>query len=101
MPYDYARYSSYGLRHLLEKQGFVLLRHEKLGSFMDTIAYLFVLYVFCLGRRWFSMYALYVLLWPVTAWCNLWGLLGSALPKEKSLYFNQIVLVQKKECPSQ
>src|SRR3990172_12434356 len=31
-PYDYARYSSFGLRALLEKQGLKVLQHKKLGT---------------------------------------------------------------------
>jgi SAM-dependent methyltransferase len=31
-PYDYARYSSFGLRSLLEKHGFSIVKHEKVGG---------------------------------------------------------------------
>jgi SAM-dependent methyltransferase len=36
-PNDYARYSSFGLKHLFEKNGFKVVEYEKIGNFFEAI----------------------------------------------------------------
>lgn len=45
-PYDYARYTSFGLQSLLEKNGFKLLQHEKICSDASVIFQITNLYIF-------------------------------------------------------
>ncbi len=98
VPYDYARYTSYGWQHLAKKHGFRIVVQHKIGNFANTLAYLMLLYPFAWANRYLSNYVLYVLLSPFTTLYNLLGLFfGWLLPKEQSLYLNYLVLLQKDE----
>jgi SAM-dependent methyltransferase len=94
-PYDYARYSSYGLHALLEKQGFKVLHHMKLGAdasilFQLTNAYLFKV-TQGLPR---SLKLLFTS--SVMAIVNVMGLLARGLlPNNPDLFLDQVILVEK------
>lgn len=45
VPHDFARYSSYGIKYLLEKNGFEVLQHEKTGTSIETIFQLRIMYI--------------------------------------------------------
>lgn len=45
VPHDYARYSSFGVRHLLEKNGFEIISQEKSGNSIETIFQLWGMYL--------------------------------------------------------
>jgi SAM-dependent methyltransferase len=94
VPYDYARYSSFGITHLLEKNGFKVLELEKSGNFVRVNFQLWALYFFEQFKRWGKVgYALSLLF---IAPLNLLGsILLPLFPKNKSLFFNNIVLAQK------
>ena len=94
-PYDYGRYSSFGLKHLLEKHGFEIVEHHRTGSGMRAIFQLVNCYIYAklpAGHYWMRL-PLYILLcFPVT----LLGLLFSALlPKSEELYLGNAVLARK------
>jgi SAM-dependent methyltransferase len=94
MPYDYARYSSVGLKHLLEKNGFKVLELKKTGSFARVCVQLINLYFYELGKRGGlgGVFAAMLLIVPV----NLIGIFMLPLvPRNQSLYFNNIVLASK------
>jgi len=95
VPWDYGRYTSFGLRHLLEKCGFKVLRMEKTGHFISMLFQLAAIYVHNLFRsRHEVLNALGCLLFisPI----NLAGLIFCAiLPRNYTLYHNLVVLVEK------
>lgn len=45
-PYDYARYSSFGLTHLLKENGFEIIKQQKLGHPVETIHQLINGYIY-------------------------------------------------------
>ena len=45
MPIDYARYTQFALKDMLEKNGFNLVLIDKNGHFMSALHQLFVLYI--------------------------------------------------------
>lgn len=93
-PYDYGRYTSFGITHLLEQNGFRVISLKKSGSFVPVIAQLWALYFFEKLRRFGRAgYALSMLLIiPI----NLAGVSVLRLfPRNDSLYFNNIVLAEK------
>jgi len=95
-PYDYARYSSYGLVYLLNHSGFVIQRSEKIGMNLSVICQLFNAYWYkILPRRPKGIGLLWtIFLSPVT----LLGLLFEyLLPSNPDLYLDNIVVAQK-EC---
>ena len=94
IPFDYARYSSFGISHLLEKQGFKIITLHKSGNFMRTIFQMTALYFFELFKK--KGKAGYVLSLIFTAPINIIAsLLLPLFPKNNSLYFNNIIVAEK------
>ncbi|MEP7056562.1 MAG: class I SAM-dependent methyltransferase [Caldimonas sp.] len=94
-PYDYARYSSFGLKALLEQHGFRVLRHRKLLADFSVIFQLVNAYLFKTMRTRSTTLNLLVtafVLGPV----SLLGLaLGAMLPKNPDLYLDQLVVAER------
>lgn len=94
-PVDYARYSSFGLAHLLQRHGLQLVEQHKL---LDNAGVLFQLanaYVYKLVRGWPGALRLLINV-IVMAPLTLLGLAaGALLPRNPDLYLDQIVLARK------
>lgn len=96
-PWDYARYSSFGIRHLLERHGFIVTEQEKTGNFISSIIQLIVLYIYMfIPKIPVVRHALFFIL------CVPFHLIGAMLQvilpsrmKRKDLYLNNVVLAQK------
>lgn len=99
VPNDFARYTSYGLKDLLERNGFKVLAFEKIGSASETISQLFISYFYLhVLRRFLGKI-------PVVRTAAHWILIpllniGAAVanvfsPRGKDLYMNNLVLVEK------
>jgi SAM-dependent methyltransferase len=95
-PYDYARYSTFGIRHLLEKHGFEVVALEKSSNFLEAVFQMWNAYLYL--RVFPKNRALKVLLTPFfIAPFTILGLLVSKLSvKSDLLYLNDIVLARKK-----
>lgn len=94
-PYDYARYSSFGLRALLEKQGFTYIIHKKLGADPSCLFQLVNAYLYKVINNWPKLAKL---LFTVTimASVNILGLIARAvLPRNPDLFLDHVVLVEK------
>lgn len=97
-PYDYARYSSFALKHLMEKHGFEVVHYEKTGSYWDCLLQGIVLYIhYFLPQRPKAVKIIFhtIFITPVL----LGGLLFSAiLPKRikrSDFYLNNVIVVKK------
>jgi SAM-dependent methyltransferase len=94
-PYDYARYSSFGLKALLERQGLKIIKQRKLVSdasiiFQLTNAYLFKITQHLPNKIKFLFTA------TVIAFFNLLGILAAKiLPDNPDLFLDHIVLAEK------
>lgn len=94
MPYDYARYSSEGIKNLLEKNGFKIIELTKSGNFARVNFQLWALYFFELFRKWGRAGYLLSLLFIVPI--NITGsILLILFPRNESMYFTNIVLAEK------
>jgi SAM-dependent methyltransferase len=94
-PNDYARYTSFGLRALLEGKGLKVLQHEKLGSDASILFQLANAYLFKVSQ---GMPKPIKLLMTVTlmAAINLLGLLARRLlPCNPDLFLDHAVLAEK------
>jgi SAM-dependent methyltransferase len=98
VPNDFARYTSFGIASLVNRQGFRILQQEKTGNFFEVIIQQIQLYIFffLLKKPKFLYYILHQLfILPLT----LFGLLlNGILPrifKRKDLYHNNVLLVEK------
>lgn len=95
-PYDYARYSSFGLKALLERNGFMVLKHEKLGGDISTIFQLTNAYLFKISERW-NKYARLGFCLSVMGLVNLMGVIARfILPENPDLFLDHVVLVEKR-----
>lgn len=94
-PWDYARYSSFGLRSLLERHGFRIVHHRKL---LDDPSMLFQLanaYLFKVLRT-RSAAVNVVLTALVAAPVSALGMLaGWLLPRNPDLFLDQVVLAER------
>jgi SAM-dependent methyltransferase len=94
-PFDYARYSSFGLAHLLEEHGFRIDSHRKIAGDFSTLVQLTNAYVYKVLPRAMAARVIGTVLFvaPIT----LVGLgLSKLLPKNEDLYLDQLVLATKR-----
>jgi SAM-dependent methyltransferase len=94
-PYDYARYSSFGLRALLEKQGLKVLQHKKLGADASILFQLANAYLFKITQGLPRSFKL-LLTASVMAFINVLGLFARRLlPNNPDLFLDHVVLAEK------
>ena len=93
-PRDFARYSSFGLRWLLEQEGLVLTQQRKLAADASVVFQLANAYLYkALPRSAALRYLVCALVMaPISA---LGLLLGKLLPANADLYLDQVVLARK------
>ena len=95
-PYDFARYSSFGLKSLLEKGGFEVVQQRKTNDdarilFQLLNAYLYK--AFMTSNAKINLLVCLCVMGPI----NVFGLIVSKLlPKNQDLYLDQVVLAIKK-----
>ena len=93
-PFDYARYSSFGLKSLLNKNGFEIIESKKSVNDLRVIFQLFNAYVYKITRKNVILknLALIIIMFPST----LVGIILSAiLPGNNDLYLDNIILAKK------
>jgi SAM-dependent methyltransferase len=93
-PFDYARYSSFGLKSLLDKNGFEVLESKKSVNDFRVLAQLFNAYTYKITSRNILLKntALILIIAPVTI---LGILLSKLLPTNNDLYLDNIILAKK------
>ena len=96
IPNDFGRYTSFGIIHLLEKHGFEIIRLTKSGHFAAVLAQFIPLYIYELivtKNKYLNLLLNFLFISPFM----IIGLvLSFVMPRNRSLYFNNVVLVQKK-----
>ena len=96
-PYDYARYSSFGLKYLMEKNGFQVITHIKSLNDARVIFQLINGYIVkkTIFLRPNSKVNIVVSIF-LNAWVNIFGtLISFILPKNNDLFLDNIILVKK------
>lgn len=95
-PYDYARYSRFGLKALLEKGGFRILQHDLLSADCGVLFQLFNAYLFKVTLRWpLPLRAAATI--TVMALVNFLGItVPRILPRNEDLYLDHVVLVERR-----
>ncbi|MFT7090977.1 MAG: hypothetical protein ACJAYW_000940 [Candidatus Azotimanducaceae bacterium] len=97
-PFDFARYSSFGLRHLLKRAGFEVKELRKSNQDLSTIFQLFNAYWFKVSQNWPSALRE---IFTVTfmALITLSGMVSKLLPDNPDLFMDLIVLAEKPDLP--
>jgi SAM-dependent methyltransferase len=94
-PYDYARYSSFGLKALLEKNGFKIISHQKLAADATILFQLTNSYLYKLSLRWPRLVK-FLFTATVMATVNIMGVVaGKLLPANPDLFLDHVVLAEK------
>lgn len=98
-PVDFARYSSFGLKHIMEENGFEIIVQEKLGNSIEVITQFWLSYVdIHITRKLKKIPLLGSVIEIVNSTIlNLFALgFGKIFPKGKELYLNNLILCRKK-----
>jgi SAM-dependent methyltransferase len=92
-PYDYARYTSFGLEHILDKNGFEVLEQIKCGNGIEVVFQTLNNYIFrAFKLKYPFILIVFLLIFPI----NIIGLiLSKILPRHNDMYLNNIILAKK------
>ncbi len=94
-PYDYARYSTFGLRALLESHGFRIVVHNKIGADASTLFQLANFYIFKVTQH-LPKYPRFFLTITMMGAINILGIIArKVLPENPDFFLDQIVLAKK------
>lgn len=94
-PYDYARYSTFGLKALLERNGFRVLRQRKLLADASVLFQLTNAYLFKITRSRFGLInkiATVLLMAPISMMGMMAGLM---LPKNEDMFLDQLIVAKR------
>ena len=95
-PYDYARYSSFGLKHLVETAGFEVIEQQKTVQSIKVVFQLFNLYLYKKLIRQKNAIIRPIIKALIATPNNLFGLFwGFLLPKNEELYLDNIIVLKK------
>jgi len=95
IPFDYCRYTSYGIKYLLEKHGFKIISQTQTTSYIETIFQLWTNYVskYLFPRnRYIKAILMVFIISPFT----ITGIiLSMVLPNKSTLYLNNVIVAKK------
>lgn len=97
IPYDFARYTSFGIEYLLKKNGFDVIATEKTTNYVETVFQMWNAYIwntYAYSPRWhlISLLRTLLLIAPISI---LGILLSKILRVNSNLYCNNIVIAKK------
>lgn len=98
IPYDFARYTSFGIKHIVEKHGFEVVEQKKTSHFFEVIMQYIIYYAFCFipKKPKFLYYILHqVFILPLMLFTILISFILPKIMKRKDMYFNNVLLVKK------
>ena len=94
-PHDFARYSSFGLRAMLERHGFRVIEHRKLLADFSVLCQLLNAWIFKVmqhrGRLW-NLMATASVMGPISL---VGAVLARVLPKNQDLYLDQAIVAER------
>lgn len=93
-PHDFARYSSFGLAHLLRERGFEIEQHEKINDDISVIFQLLNAYLFKVTSR-LPGSLRFALTITLMAFINMLGVVARfLLPRNPDLFLDQIIVAR-------
>lgn len=95
VPYDFARYSSFGLKYILEKNGFRIVKHEKDSHFYEVWLQLWCLYIFDFLNTKNKYGNILITLFFISPFTIIGLPFTWLAPRIRTLYFNNVFLVEK------
>ncbi|WP_016834353.1 class I SAM-dependent methyltransferase [Herbaspirillum lusitanum] len=94
-PYDFARYTSFGMLHLLSKHGFEVLEYEKTTTYFLTICQMFIAYLYqhvLPKNKWLKQLSQLVFIFPLTVLAL--GL-NMIFPRRYDFFCNSVIVARK------
>jgi len=95
-PYDFARYSSFGLLSLLDRHGFEVIDKRKSVNDIRTIFQLLNTYIYKMTVTENKYVNIVLTLVMMAPWNIVGELLSKVLPKNDDLYLDNVILARKK-----
>jgi SAM-dependent methyltransferase len=95
IPYDFGRYTTYGISYLMEKHGFKLIQINKSTNFVQTVVQLWILYIFHVTKTKSRVLNLIINVILISPFTIAGFIFSGILPRRMDLYHNSIVLVEK------
>ena len=93
-PFDFARYSSFGLKYMFDQYGFEIVKHKKYLTDFRMIFLLINSYIYTTFKRFLPGYFAWIFILPLVALNNILGLICYILPKNEELYFGNIYVLK-------
>ncbi len=99
-PYDYARYSSFGLKHLIEENGFKIIEQRKSADDISVIFQLINVFIYkkILGK---AVRPKRIKRIMIRSLCSIFNIMGfvliKILPKNQDLYLDNIIIAKKSD----
>lgn len=94
-PFDYARYSSFGLKYLFENCGFTIFENKKYLCDLRLLSLLTNVYIYKIIKKLIPQKISYLLILPLTTINNFLGHIFYLFPKNADLYYGNIFLLKK------
>ncbi|MCB0715769.1 MAG: methyltransferase domain-containing protein, partial [Chitinophagaceae bacterium] len=97
-PNDFARYSSFGIKHLFEKNNFKVVTYEKIGNYFDTLVHLRISFIELVILPKLNKLIIFrpifrFLVYPIY---NLAALIFAKLfSRKQALYMNNLIVCEK------
>jgi SAM-dependent methyltransferase len=95
-PFDFARYSSFGIKYLLNKYGFVIKFHNKTANDFSALAQLLNLYIYKVVYKKNPLLKKIATLFLMTPVTIMGLLLNKVLPDNDDFYLDNVVVAVKK-----
>jgi hypothetical protein len=95
-PWDYARYSSFGLKSLLKRNGFIVVEQRKTNADARVLFQLINAYLYKILHTPSANVNLVVCAVVMAPFTLLGILLGKLLPANPDLYLDQVVLARRR-----
>lgn len=94
VPYDFGRYSSFGIKYILEKHGFEIITQTKTTNYVETITQMWCAYI---SQHILRNKVIRIILNPfvIMPTMILGILISKILPKHKGFFCNNIVLAKR------
>ena len=93
-PHDYCRYTSFGLKDVLERNGFKIIVQKKNGSFLQLILQLTLIHFNRkLATNIFLKYPFFLIICPLLNLISLFSLMGHA--SDKTIYLGHSLIAKK------
>lgn len=93
-PYDYARYSSFGLKHLFDTHGLEVVQHKKYLADLRLMFLLMNSYVYTVFKKYLPGVLAWIFIIPFSILNNFLGLISYIFPGNKDMYFGNIYVLK-------